>query len=69
MLNPTSPRYQILKQVWDEEYEDSYWAEDAIFLERNSRDFVLRIDRINENAEAICELLRNHPKGELDVMI
>ncbi|KAF2096793.1 cystathionine gamma-synthase [Rhizodiscina lignyota] len=62
VLNPTSKHYQVLKRTWDKEYEDNYWAEDAIFLERNSRDFVLRIDRINENAEAICDLLRKHPR-------
>ena len=42
------------------EYEDTYWAEDAIFMERNSRDFVSRIDKINANAEAICETLEKH---------
>ena len=40
------------------EYEDTYWAEDALFMERNSRDFVSRNERINANAEAICEILR-----------
>lgn len=47
-----------------EEYEDNYWAEDAIFLERNSRDFVSRIERINMNAEAICQTLRASPIGK-----
>ena len=48
-----------------EEYEDNYWAEDAIFLERNSRDFVSRIERINVNAEAICQTLRASSIGTL----
>ena len=43
---------------------DNYWAEDAIFMERNSRDFVSRIDRINANAEAVCDVLRNDPRGK-----
>lgn len=47
-----------------EEYEDNYWAEDAIYMERNSRDFVSRIERINRNAEAICDALRASPIGE-----
>lgn len=63
ILNPKRRYYSLLKQTWAEEYEDTYWAEDAIFLERNSRDFVSRVERINCNAEAICELLRQHPRG------
>lgn len=47
-----------------EEYEDNFWAEDAIFLERNSRDFVSRIERINRNAEAICHTLRASSTGK-----
>lgn len=47
-----------------EEYEDNLWPEDAIFLERNSRDFVSRIERINVNAEAICLTLRASPGGK-----
>ena len=39
------------------DYEDNYWPEDAIHMERNSRDFVQRIDRINTNAEAIYDKL------------
>lgn len=47
-----------------EEYEDNLWAEDGIFLERNSRDFVSRIERINLNAEAICLTLRESSAGK-----
>ena len=34
-----------------------YWPEDAIVMERNSRDFLARIKKINENAEMICSRL------------
>ncbi|CAG8634732.1 3425_t:CDS:2, partial [Racocetra fulgida] len=51
-----------LKKVINNEYEDLLWGEDAIFLERNSRTFRERIMKINENAEEVCELLRNSPK-------
>ena len=47
------------------EYEDNYWPEDAIFMERNSRDFVARILRINVNAEAICQVLKDSPLSKL----
>jgi cystathionine gamma-synthase len=63
VLNPKSPYYSALKQKLAVDYEDNLWAEDALFLERNSRDFVSRIERINANAEAICELLLQHPKS------
>ncbi|KAE9975392.1 hypothetical protein BLS_002621 [Venturia inaequalis] len=62
ILNPKGPRYNQLKKTWSDEFEDNYWAEDAIFMERNSRDFVSRIDRINSGAEAICEVLQAHPR-------
>ena len=48
----------------DVDYEDNYWAEDAIFMERNSRDFVSRNQRINENAAAISQILRRSSHGE-----
>lgn len=31
-------------------------------MERNSRDFVSRIDRVNTNAETICDILKAHPR-------
>jgi cystathionine gamma-synthase len=64
ILNPKAPLYSVLKKAWDQQFEDNYWAEDAIFMERNSRDFVSRIDRINANAEAVCEVLRQDSRGE-----
>jgi cystathionine gamma-synthase len=61
ILNPQSRYYKALKKVAEADYEDNYWAEDAIFMERNSRHFVSRIERINQNAEVICDILRAHP--------
>lgn len=61
ILNPQGRYYESLKRVAEADYEDNYWAEDAIFMERNSRHFVSRIERINHNAEAICNVLRAHP--------
>lgn len=52
-----------------QDYEDSYWPEDAIYMERNSRDFISRIDRINTNAEAICDKLKAAPIGTLSPRI
>ncbi|KAL9024744.1 MAG: hypothetical protein Q9180_007822 [Flavoplaca navasiana] len=63
ILNPLSRYYQALKRKMETEYEDNYWAEDALFMERNSRDFVSRIARINVNAEAICSTLKASKYG------
>ncbi|KAK5005468.1 hypothetical protein LTR28_007685 [Elasticomyces elasticus] len=51
-----------MKHALAREYEDNHFEEDSVFLERNSRDFVSRIERINVNAEAICEVLTKHPR-------
>ncbi|KAF4453536.1 cystathionine gamma-synthase [Fusarium austroafricanum] len=61
VLNPESKYYRILKTTMNEIYEDNYWPEDVIFMERNSRDFESRVVRANANSEAICEVLRTHP--------
>lgn len=61
VLNPVSRYYGALRAAARHEYEDTYWPEDVLFLERNSRDFMTRIDRINANAEAICGVLLAHP--------
>ncbi len=58
ILNPQGRYYEALKRVAEADYEDNYWAEDVIFLERNSRHFVSRIERVNNNAEVICNILR-----------
>lgn len=60
IFNPQGPYTKMLKETAAQQYEDNYWAEDALFMERNSRDFVSRVARINRNAEAICDVLRSH---------
>jgi cystathionine gamma-synthase len=60
ILNPQGRYYQQLKSAFEADYEDNYWAEDIMFMERNSRDFVTRIKKINDNAEAICSVLQGH---------
>ncbi|KAK4694899.1 hypothetical protein P7C71_g2754, partial [Lecanoromycetidae sp. Uapishka_2] len=61
VLNPQSRYYSRLKEFMASDYEDNYWHEDAIFMERNSRDFVSRIARMNQNAEAVCDTLQTSP--------
>ncbi|KAI5304432.1 hypothetical protein KEM56_006501 [Ascosphaera pollenicola] len=63
VLNPNGRYYNAMKEVMQTEYEDNYWAEDALVLERNSRDFVSRIHRINAHTEAATKYLRSSPLG------
>ncbi|KAJ5118538.1 hypothetical protein N7526_010175 [Penicillium atrosanguineum] len=58
VLNPHGQYYQHLKEIYSSEFEDIYWAEDAVFLERNSRDFVSRIEKINSTSEEITAMLK-----------
>ncbi|PVG01413.1 PLP-dependent transferase, partial [Serendipita vermifera] len=57
VLNPQGRHYEQLRKTLLSFYEDTYWDEDSIFLERNSRDFQTRVYAINKNAETICDLL------------
>lgn len=62
ILNPGGRYYGALKAAMAKDvFEDTYWAEDVVFMERNSRDFITRIDRVNANAEVICQVLEAHP--------
>ncbi|KAK5942664.1 Cystathionine gamma-synthase [Knufia obscura] len=61
VLNHSQRLWKQLNDVLQEQYEDNYWAEDAVFMERNSRDFVSRIERINVNAEATAATLQKSP--------
>lgn len=42
-----------------EDYEDNYYPEDAVYMERNSRDYRNRIKKVNDNAYDVCEYLYN----------
>jgi cystathionine gamma-synthase len=64
VLNARGPRYEQLRAIIDEEYEDLLHEDDAVVLEYNSRDFSQRIRRINDTAERLCDFLREHPAVE-----
>ncbi|BGP39927.1 Cystathionine gamma-synthase [Rhodotorula kratochvilovae] len=59
VLNPKGPHYAALKAAQEATYEDAYFDEDAIYMERNSRDFQARIVQENSNTEMLCEFLRS----------
>lgn len=59
MLNPRGKYNTTLKQHLNETFEDTYFDEDVIHMERNSRDLARRIRIIDENAEAVCDFLHS----------
>lgn len=59
VLNPRGRHYSELKAKIPDVYEDIYFDEDAVFMERNSRDFRRRIEVIDNNALAVCTFLRD----------
>ncbi|EED14153.1 cystathionine gamma-synthase, putative [Talaromyces stipitatus ATCC 10500] len=61
VLNPQGRHYKLLKNAFTTDYEDNVWAEDAVFLERNSRDFISRIEKINKTTEFVTEILKVSP--------
>lgn len=58
VLNPRGRHYAELKAHMNSTFEDLYYDEDAIYMERNSRDFKRRVKVIDINAEAVCDFLR-----------
>ena len=64
VLNPSSPHYVDLKQYQNLRYEDLLYEEDAVVLERNSRDFKQRMSRINHTTRALVHWLQRQPQVE-----
>lgn len=64
VLNPKGPHYRTLRSTLSEHYEDTYFDEDAIFMERNSRDFIRRIVKIDSNTRAVTSMLWQEKLGQ-----
>jgi len=62
VLNPQGRHYRTLKDHLSSAYEDMYYGEDALYMERNSRDFQRRIRVIDENTETVCDLLESRSR-------
>ncbi|VEU24058.1 DEKNAAC105229 [Brettanomyces naardenensis] len=61
VVNRQSRYFDKFKKYLDDNYEDCFWDQDAIFLERNSRDFVRRSKVMNSNALAVLKLFTESP--------
>jgi len=59
VVNPQGRHYRSLKDRLSSAYEDMYHGEDALYMERNSRDFQRRIKAIDANTETVCDLLQS----------
>jgi len=62
VVNPSSRYLDLLTQGFKAEYKDIFWCEDAVYLERNSRDFKKRSILASANAERLADALKTHPK-------
>jgi cystathionine gamma-synthase len=62
-LVQSSPFYEDLRGFFDDDCEDGsrLYAADAAVLDDNSKDFLSRMQPVNDNAEALVTLLQNHP--------
>ena len=57
MLNPASPFYAEFKKHLVATYEDTYFGNDALVMEINSRGIEERVASTNRNAEALADML------------
>ncbi|KAJ1024907.1 hypothetical protein NDA18_004193 [Ustilago nuda] len=63
VLNPKGSHYYTLRSALQQHYEDTYFDEDAVFMERNSRDFIRRIVKIDSNTRAVTSMLWQEKLG------
>lgn len=63
ILNPNGKWFSQLNGLQEQEYEDNFFDQNAIFLERNSRDFVQRVRGIDHNTVRLVEMLVEAREG------
>ena len=64
VLNRNSPFYGRFSSYLNQHVEDCFWFEDAVILEKNSRDYEQRVRRINISGQSLAEYLSRHEKIE-----
>jgi cystathionine gamma-synthase len=59
VLNPASPKYGELKYLFDEYYVPELYVADAEAIERNSRDYLFRTVKLNDNASSLVRYVHS----------
>jgi cystathionine gamma-synthase len=62
VLSPASTRYQELKALMDDNFQNVFYDGDAEVLEKNSRNYLERSNIMNNNAEKLVEYLEGLTK-------
>lgn len=60
-ISPTCRDKEALRAALTSQHLDTYFPQDVIVMEANSRDFAERMSIANRNAEALADRLRSHP--------
>ncbi len=61
ILNKKKKHYPLIKDYLNQNYENNLWVGDCAALEKNSRGFVQRMQKINSTTETLCDKLSEHP--------
>lgn len=64
VLHGESPYAEAFEAHMADHFEDTFWDEDALVLEENSRDFEARVCQMNRTTEALCAWLSEHAAVE-----
>lgn len=64
ILRSNSPFRDGFRAFLQGEVDDDLWVDDADVLARNSRDYLPRVQAINQRGQAVYEFLRGHPRVE-----
>ncbi|RCI16942.1 hypothetical protein L249_1758 [Ophiocordyceps polyrhachis-furcata BCC 54312] len=62
VLNPSRPKYRELKPLFERCHVSELYVDDAKAIERNSRDYLSRCGRLNDNALALVQHLNSYSK-------
>ena len=65
VLNPDSDIYNDSHELLNKKFLNDSYYDDLKILEKNSRDFSSRIQKINTNTEFICDYLKSHKEIEI----
>lgn len=57
IVNPASPRYSELRDIFENEFTNDYYNLDAIVMEKNSRDYLFRSAALNTNSLSLVKFL------------